>query len=244
MEKELIESLKDKTWMKEQGLFIIDTEKVLDEALAAGFKVRHFLYCEEGVAVYERFIKKVSGLSVRVKPNVIKKLAGVKSNSGFIAVLKAEGAAPSDMKGAVVLLDNIQDPANLGAIIRSGTAFGFSKYLLRDTAGIYSEKTVRASAGNVFRAKFAEISINDAGKLKKTHKFYVTDVSGGTDVKQAAAKAAGDYVLVLGSEGRGVHPDLLGMADVKLHIPLKSTVESLNVAAAAAVIFYIFSKNQ
>jgi RNA methyltransferase, TrmH family len=89
------------------------------------------------------------------------------------------------------------------------------------------------------------VEMKDIKELKKTHKFFVTDVAEGTDVKKAAKKADKDYLLVLGNEGQGVNPEILEMADFRLNIPLPGKkVESLNVAAAAAVIFYNFSEIQ
>lgn len=243
MKNELMELIKDKRAMKEQKLFIVDTEKVLEEAVKSGFSILHFFYNEEGEKLYKRHIRDVSGVAERVQTKDIEKIAVVKTHQGFAAVVKAEIAELKDLSGGLVLLDNIQDPANVGAIIRSGLAFGFEKFLMLGGVFIYGEKTVRSSAGNVFKVKYREIDMKAVAELKKTHKFFVTDVEKGSDVKKAAKKAEGDFVIVMGNEGQGVNPEILELADVRLNIPLAGKkVESLNVAAAAAVIFYEFSK--
>jgi TrmH family RNA methyltransferase len=243
MKKELLELIKDKKSMKEQKLFIVDTEKVLEEAVKAGFAIMHFFYNEEGEALYKRHIRDVSGTAERVQTKDIEKISVVKTHQGFAAVVKAEAADLKDLSGPLVLLDNIQDPANTGAIIRSGLAFGFEKFLLLGGVFIYGEKTVRASAGNVFKVKYREVELADIKTLKKTHKLFVTDVVDGVEVKKAAKKAEGDFVIVFGNEGQGVNPEILKIADVTLNIPLPGKkVESLNVAAAAAVIFYNFAE--
>lgn len=243
MKKEMLDMIRDKRLMKEQKFFIVDTEKVLEEAIKAGFTIMHFFYNEEGESLYKKHREEIEGTAERVQTKDIDKIAVVKTHKGFAAVVKAMGGEPKDLTGPLVLLDNIQDPANAGAIIRSGLAFGFEKFLFLNGVFVYGEKTVRASAGNVFKAKCAEIDMKDVTALKKTHKFFVTDVEEGIDVKKAAKKAEGDYVLVLGSEGQGVREELLALADVKLNIILPGKqVESLNVAAAAAVIFYNFSE--
>jgi RNA methyltransferase, TrmH family len=244
MKKELMELIKDKKSMKDQKLFIVDTEKVLEEAIKAGFTILHFFYNEEGEKLYKRHIRDVSGTAERVQTKDIEKISIVKTHQGFAAVVKAESADLKDLSGPLVLLDNIQDPANTGAIIRSGLAFGFEKFLVLGGVFIYGEKTVRSSAGNVFKVKYKEIEMKDIPELKKTHKLFVTDVDEGTDVKKSAKKAEGDYIIVLGNEGQGVNPEILKAADYTLNIPLPGKkVESLNVAAAAAVIFYNFSQN-
>lgn len=241
MKKELMEMFKDKKQMKEQGLFVVDTEKVLEEAVKAGFSIMYFFYNEDGDRVFKKHVKDISGESERVQTKDIEKIAVVKTHQGFAAIVKAEAAQLKDLSGGLVLLDNIQDPANTGAIIRSGLAFGFEKFLLLGGVFIYGEKTVRASAGNVFKVKYKEVEMKDIAALKKTHKLFVTDVAEGVNVKQAAKKADGDYIIVLGNEGQGVNPEIIKIADTTMNIPLKGKkVESLNVAAAAAVIFYEF----
>lgn len=246
MKKEIQELLKDKKRMKEERLFIVDTEKTLGEAIAAGFEIKNFFFSEKGGDINKKYGKKFLGLAERVKGTYIDRFAEVKSHQGFIAVVKAgdTGLKNRIIDGPVVLLDAIQDPANMGAIIRSGAAFGFTNYYLMNCAYIYGEKTIRASAGNVFHVKYKEIGFEAVEKLKKTHKLFITDVKGGIGVKEAAAQAKGDYAIVLGNEGQGVNPEIAKLADVPLNIPLASDkVESLNVAAAAAVIFYNFSQN-
>jgi TrmH family RNA methyltransferase len=243
MNKELIDQLKDRKYLKEHSLFIIDTEKVLGEAAAAGCRIEHFLFNEDGEEIYKKHNKAVAGVSERVKTALISQLSEVKTHQGFVAVVKApenEGVAAG---GAVVLLDNIQDPANLGGIIRNGAAFGFKNFLLHDGVYIYGEKTIRASAGNVFHVRSKAVAMDEILALKKNFKFFVTDVDSGVDVREAAGLAKGNYAIVLGNEGQGVTPDIMKLADYRIHIPLAGKdVESLNVAAAAAVIFYNFAE--
>jgi RNA methyltransferase, TrmH family len=245
MKKEMQELLKDRKRMKEERLFIVDTEKTLGEAVEAGFEVKNFFFSEKGEEINKKYGKKFLGLAERVKGAYIDRFAEVKTHQGFIALVKAGDVLLKNriLSGPVVLLDGIQDPANLGAIIRSGAAFGFMNYYLINCAYPYGEKAIRASAGNVFHVKYREIDFDAVEKLKKTHKLFITDVSNGISVKEAAAQAKGDYAIILGNEGQGVSPEIAKLADITLNIPLASDkVESLNVAAAAAVIFYEFSK--
>ncbi len=233
--------------MKAERLFIVDTEKTLGEAIAAGFEIKNFFFSEKGEEINGKYGKNFMGLAERVKGAYIDRFAEVKTHQGFIAIIQAGDVLLKNriISGPIVLLDSIQDPANLGAIIRSGAAFGFTNYYLINCAYIYSEKTVRASAGNVFHVKYREIDFEAVEKLKKTHKLFITDVSRGIGVKEAAGQAKDNYAIVLGNEGQGVRPEIAELADITLNIPLRSDkVESLNVAAAAAVIFFNFSENQ
>jgi TrmH family RNA methyltransferase len=246
MRKELIELLKDKNELKEQGLFIIDTEKTLEEALKYGLRVRHFLYTEESKEMLLRFPVS-EGIAEKVRPSYIDRFASVRSHRGFIAVVEKPGNTDIDIKGAgaVVLLDGVQDPSNLGAIIRSGAAFGFQNYLLlNECANIYSEKVIRASAGTVFAVKFRQVEMKEVREIKKDFNLLVSDVENGVDIKEASGRAGGNFMLALGSEGRGVSPELKNIADMNIKISYSGKVESLNVASAAAVIFYEFSRHR
>jgi RNA methyltransferase, TrmH family len=246
MKKELLDLLKDKKTLKQEHLFIVDTEKILEEVIASGFEIKHFLYNEKGLEIFNGFKDTLSPVAERVKTGYIDKYAEVKSHQGFIAVVKASGGEMDEnITGAVVLLDNIQDPANLGAIIRSGAAFGFKNYLLSNCAYIYSEKTIRASAGAVFLIKHREAGIEDVKKLKNRFKIVVTDVEKGIDVKEVIKQIKGDYILALGSEGRGISKEIMDLADYRVNISLpEKKVESLNVGVAAGIIFYNFAESR
>jgi TrmH family RNA methyltransferase len=245
MRKELIELLKDKQKMKEQGLFVIDTEKTLEEALKYGLSLRHFLYAEESKEMLARF-PAAQETAEKVRPGYIDRFASVKSHRGFIAVVEKPENTDIDIKGAgaIVLLDGVQDPSNLGAIIRSGAAFGFQNYLLlNECANIYSDKVIRASAGSVFAVKFRQVEMKEVREIKKDFNVLVSDVENGVDIKDASGRAGNSFILALGSEGRGVSAELKNIADMNIKISYTGKVESLNVASAAAVIFYEFSRH-
>jgi TrmH family RNA methyltransferase len=246
MKKEILDLLKDKKTLRQEYLFIVDTEKILEEVIASGFEIKHFIYNEKGLETFNRFKSGMPPVAERVKTGYIDRYAEVKSHQGFIAVVKASGGEMDEnSRGATVLLDNIQDPANLGAIIRSGAAFGFKNYLLSNCAYIYSEKTIRASAGAVFLIKHREAGIEDIRKLKTAFKIFVTDVEKGIDVKEAVKQVKEDYILALGSEGRGISKEVMDLADCRVNINLpEKKVESLNVAVAAGILFYEFNKVQ
>ncbi len=245
MRKDIQELLKDKKKMKEQGLFTVDTEKVLEEVLQLGFEVLYFFYSEQGEPILNKFGRQLNEKAEKVKPGYIDRFASVKTHRGFVAVIKAREQEIANIEGkkALVLLDNIQDPSNMGAVLRSGIAFGFTDYIFLNCAYAYNEKTIRASAGTVFLTGFTEATETTLKKLKENFKFIVTDVASGEPVESAKKKAGDKFVLVLGNEGQGVSPEIAKLADinVKINYPNKS-VESLNVAAAAAILFYGLSK--
>ena len=239
MDKKTQLLLKDKKAMKDEGYFIVDTEKILEEVLDAGIKAERFFYDNKQIA--EKFPALIP-VAEKVKSNDISRFASVKTPAGFLALCRAPQKTLNDIKTAhnIILLDGIQDPSNLGAIIRSGAAFGFNAYLLTNgCAGLYIEKTIRASAGAVFKVNTKTISVEEAADFAREYSFFVTDVHDGIDIKKV--KIEGKTVLVFGSEGMGVSEDIKKLSKNKIKIHYPGDVESLNVAAAAAVIFYAFS---
>lgn len=239
MDKKIQLLLKDKKAMKDEGLFIVDTEKILEEVLDAGIKVERFFYDDKKIT--DKFSTLIPAAE-KVKSNDISRFASVKTPAGFLALCRAPQKTINDFKSVrnIILLDGIQDPSNLGAIIRSGAAFGFNAYLLTNgCAGIYSEKAVRASAGAVFKVDVKTVSAQETADFAREYSFFITDVNDGIDIKKV--KAEGKTVLVFGSEGVGVSEEIKQISKNKIKIHYPGDVESLNVAAAAAVIFYEFS---
>jgi RNA methyltransferase, TrmH family len=155
---------------------------------------------------------------------------------GAIAIAHVDEASPSDAIAAarkagwpLVVLDGVQDPGNVGAIARTAAAAGAPAMVaLPGTADPYGPKAVRASAGNVFRLKIARAQWRDLAELDG----YGAAAAGGAPLAEAPIESAG--MIVLGSEAHG-----LSRHDLKLvTVPLSDGVESLNVAAAAAVILF------
>jgi len=139
----------------------------------------------------------------------------------------------------VLVLDRIGDPGNVGTMVRSALAAGMDGlWCLKGTADVYSDKAVRASAGAVFRLPVVEgLSVDACIKLARQAglKVFVCD-AGGADIYET--DLTGSFALVIGNEGAGPREMFLEEADVVIGIPMADGVESLNAAAAAAVVMY------
>ena len=241
MRGEILELLKDKKALKDQGMFIVDTEKILGEAIEAGFEVTHLLYTEQGLKIMDKYGDRVGhGVCETTKNSFIDRFANVKTHQGFIAVVKAVNREILKFDGlkTLVLLDNIQDPSNVGAIIRSGAAFGFNDYLLLNCAGIYSDKVIRASAGTVFTVSYKNVDFKQLTDISKDFPLIATDVTDGEDIRFAKGKLNGKFTIALGSEGQGLSVEVKSLSRELVKINYPGKVESLNVSAAAAIIFF------
>lgn len=240
MNKEIYELLKDKKRLKEEKLFIVDTEKILKEVLENNLEIKYFLYSESAKDILELLPQNKKRDALKVKGSYINKFSVVDSHQGFIAVVRAKNNEIGDLKGIdkLVLLDTIQEPSNLGAIIRSGIAFGFANFLLLNCAYLYNEKVIRASAGAVFQCRYKNIEIKEIDRLKAEYQIIATSSKNGLNLKKIKEKIKNKFIIVLGNEGRGINKVIEEKADLKISIELKKEIESLNVAAASAIIFY------
>ena len=142
----------------------------------------------------------------------------------------------------ILVLDDVQNPDNVGALLRSALAFGFMHVVFSNhTADLYNDKTIRASGGALFDLKVERKDIHDFIQLKKEAGFQVF----GADAHQSELKPNVDqpFILVLGNEGQGLRPKTIQLLDGRLNITT-SHVESLNVVVAGSILMYEWGKNQ
>ena len=215
---------------REPGFVLLEGPRVLAEAAAAGL-VLELVAVREGEEFNGR-----SDQRVTLAPGVFRAVTQTVTPQGVIAIARIQ---EPDAKSAVdaarrrpwplVVLDGVQDPGNVGAICRTAAAAGApALVVLEGTADPYGAKAIRASAGNVFRLTVARATWSDLDGLDG----YGAAASGGEPIADAPIENAG--MIVLGSEAHG-----LSRSDLKLvTVQLSDGVESLNVAAAAALILF------
>lgn len=174
------------------------------------------------------------------------RLAQTETSQGVIAVMR-KNLWETDLLRSVcgagknlVVLDRLQDPGNIGTIIRTAEGAGYGAVaVLKGTGDVFSPKTIRAAAGSVFRIPIIHVEDNRelrqlADDLGKTLVVTCFD----TDTYYFDEDLSADVALVIGNEGRGVSSELLQMADVKVKIPMESRLESLNASVAAGILMY------
>ena len=219
--------LKIKKFRDETGMFIVEGEHLVEEALK---------YME----VVEIFSLDGRKDTTKVSENVMAKLSDLKSIPPILAVLrKKENFIPV---GNIIVLDNIQDPGNLGTIIRSSKAFDFEAIVLsEDSVDEYNSKVIRASEGMMFSTNIVRRDLNEfLPDIKNNYDILTTDVNGGDNISDY--KTEWDIALILGNEGNGVRPEIAKYADKKIYIPMAQGVESLNVGVAASILMYEINK--
>ena len=139
----------------------------------------------------------------------------------------------------VLLLDDIQDPGNLGTIIRSSVAFNVDSIVMSlNTVDLYNPKVIRSTQGMIFKINLIKDDLGQVIKKLKSKNIpiYTTNVNGGENIKNI--NSTDSYGLIMGNEGNGVKDEISTLADRKIYIPMNSKVESLNVSVAASILLY------
>ena len=222
-----IRSLREKKFRDAYGLFVVEGEKMVREALQSDFEVvRVWRRDEIGDAAMDR----ISQLS---------------TPSPVLAVVRRPAAAEAPVEHALCLaLDGIRDPGNLGTIIRTADWFGVrTVYLSPDCADLYNPKVLQSSMGSVFRVRAVEIALPElCRRFREAGMPVYGTFLDGKDLYREALRPEG--LVVMGNEASGIRPEVAAEVDARLLIPAAegSGAESLNVAAATAVILSEFRR--
>ena len=226
-EIKFVKSLSHKKFRDENDLFVVEGEKMVEEAVRSSFEVRRIYRSEEiGDTAMER-------MSLLSSPSPA--LALVKKPDDMTINKFAEDSLPS--KGLFLALDGIRDPGNLGTIIRIADWFGIDAvYASPDTVDIFNPKVVQSTMGAIFRVRFHYCDIPDLCRAA----VYGTFLDGeDLYVKELATGAASASVIVIGNESNGISDEVGGLVTDRLFIPPwprdERGSESLNAAVATAV---------
>jgi len=227
----------DARYRRSERRALIEGPHLLAAALQQGRRPVAVLATEKGAADGEiaALIARSGSRPVMVTEAVLRSIVDAESPQGVAAEIDL--SAPAGAEGAAVFLEGVQDPANVGAIIRTAAAFGVRRVVLdRACADPWSPKALRAGMGGHFALGIVEVR-ELAGEIEAFQGTVVcTVVTGGTPLRKADLK--GELGWIFGAEGRGVSEAIARKADLKVTIPLATGAESLNVAAAAAICLY------
>lgn len=215
------------------GLFVADGTKLLQEAVRFWPGLDTVVLSDGVEADLPESVQ-----VVRVPEEIMAYISPMETPQGALFLCKLPPKRPFAPKPGMLLLDGIQDPGNLGTILRTADALEIPVALLDGCADPFSHKVVRASMGAVFRNVPVQVSWEAAEKALTEAKIPVgvTALSErAQDLRQAPLK---QMALVIGSEGRGVRQEVLQRADAELIIPMNPNCESLNAAIAAAIVMW------
>lgn len=234
---------------EEEQKFIIESYRMVAEALSSTWPIEA-IYCTPKFQAGSRgqeilAVARSRNVDVYViPPEVLNRVATVEEPQGILAVVYVRKSSLEELlrpsPPLVVVVDGVQDPGNLGTIIRTAYAAGASGALLIEgTVDVYNLKTVRATAGAIFHFPVAQgVPLNKALDFieRAGLRLIVADPRGATSLYEA--NFCGPTAVVVGGEGAGPRPEVYGAALHRVFIPMQAKTESLNVAVAAALLIY------
>lgn len=236
---------RDKKLRSELGAFVIEGDHLCGEAISAGLEISLALISERAKKKYpeqcERLIAAAGECAV-ISDDIAEYISDTKSPQGLFAQVRTPKAKPLP-KGRLVLLDGVQDPGNVGTIVRTAEALGLGAVVMsRDCADVYSPKTLRASMGSVFRLPcitddLVQIITGLRGQGCSVYGAMLDE----TAQKLPEISFTDSCAVVIGSEGGGISEAVKEVCTGGVYIPITGA-ESLNAAAAAAIILWELSR--
>ena len=232
------------------GLFLTEglrmAREVPPERLEAIYISQHF--AAEHPQEASDLIKKAIDAGAcyeRMTDAVFAKASGTVTPQGVLCVVRQKAVRPEELFGAkrplhLLLLEGVQDPGNLGTMLRTGEGAGLTGIIADEgTADLYNPKTVRATMGSIFRVPF--VRVKDAAacvRLLNERGIATAAMRPDAEAEFTDADFTGDIAFLIGNEGRGLSPQVSDAASMRIRIPMEGSLESLNAAVSAALCMY------
>ena len=246
-----IRKLKEKKYRDLSNSYIIEGIKLIKEAIVESKQIKQIIVCEENInngGIDQKLLYEIAKYEcIYVTKKIFSLISDVQNPQGIMAVIEKQNSEDNiDYKeDVIVVLDGIQDPGNLGTILRTIDSVGLKQVIVsKETADAYNPKVVRSTMGAIFRVNIIE-SDNLIETLKnfKKHKYKVMATSLETNNNIYDV----DYnkkVIVIGNEANGVSQEILDFADEKIKIPMLGRTESLNASVATSIILYEYVRRK
>jgi len=229
-----------------EGYLAIEGVRIIEEAIRSGLRFQAVFFSKAGSAHATRLLPQIgSQVEILLLPDeVLASAVSTESPQGVAALVKLRPHKFEDLLEAgadslLVGVAGIQDPGNLGTIIRSAEAFGARAVLLGEkTVSHFNPKTVRGSAGSIFREPLIRVTLGESITALKQLGMRVLATSSHKGKPLHEADFTGAAMIVVGNEGAGVPAEILSLADELVTIPHSPRVESLNAGIAASILLY------
>ena len=224
-----ISKLKNKKYRDLTNTYLVEGNHLVEEAYKNNLLTKIILL-EDTICNYD--IEKIY-----ITKEVMKKLTELDTPNKIIGIVKKNTPLPIGNK--ILILDNIQDPGNLGTIIRSSVAFDIDTIVLSpNTVDIYNPKVIRSTQGMIFYTNIITLELKEfINEIKtKNYTIFGTNVRNGKNIKEITLPEK--FALVLGNEGQGVSKEIESLCDDNIYIKMSSKCESLNVSVATSILLY------
>lgn len=246
-----IRKLKEKKYRDANNEYLIEGIKLIKEAVEEKAKIKLIVVCEESIEdgdIDQKLLYEIAKYDcIYVNKKVFSILTDVQNPQGILAVIEKKNNEEdiNYKEDIIVVLDGIQDPGNLGTILRTIDSAGLSQVIVsKETADSYNPKVVRSTMGAIFRVNVIESEdlLQTLKNLKK-HKYKIMATSLETN-NSVYDVEYNKKVIVIGNEANGVSKNVLEYADEKIKIPMLGKTESLNASVATSIILYEYVRRK
>ena len=233
-----IKSLNEKKYREKHGCYFIEGEKcVLEATKFIPSKIRYIIITLQKASEFNEICNKFK--TIYVSQDVFNHLSYTTTPQYIALVADYDFNKDFNFNKSFLVLDHLQDPGNLGTIIRTAVATGFNDIVLINSVDPYSPKVIRSSSSGIFSCNFYQMDYNKLrNKINNSNVKLMVAEAGKLDIFKDKFEIPNIYGLVIGSEGQGVSNDILSMNHISISLPMDSKMESLNAAVSASIIMY------
>ena len=246
-----IRKLKDKKYRDESNEYVVEGVKLVEEAVKENAKIKQIIVCEDTTRTYEiptHIMFEIAKYEcIYVSDKIFNIITQVTNPQGIMAIIEknAQDTQIDYTQDIIVALDDVQDPGNLGTILRTVDSIGLNQIIVsKGTADAFNSKVVRSTMGAIFRIKIIEVEdLAQAIKEMRKHHFKLMVTSLQTE-NSIFDIDFNKKIIVIGNEANGVSKEIQDMADEKAKIPMLGRTESLNASVAAGVVMYEYVRQK
>lgn len=246
-----IKKLKDKKYRDESNEYIIEGVKLIEEAVKENAKINKIIVCEDTTRTYEIPTNVMLEIAkyecIYVTDKIFSSITQVTNPQGIMAIIEKNSTNQEIdySQDIIIALDDVQDPGNLGTILRTVDSIGLNQIIVsKETADSFNPKVVRSTMGAIFRIKIIEVEdLKQTVKETKKHHFklMVTSLQTENSIYDIDFHKK---IIVIGNESNGVSKEIQDMADEKAKIPMLGKTESLNASVAAGIVMYEYVRQK
>lgn len=216
---------------KEKGFLFLDNPKLIEEAILAGEEIEVVVFEENKE---EKFASLAKSKNIIVSSEVFKMLSSAENSQGALAIVRTRKRPFKPPSGNFLVLDEVQDPGNVGTLVRSALAFEFNDIYLINCASVSNEKVVRSTMGAIFKTRVYELSREEFVSNFKGMNLYCGEMNG-EDISKAQLKFP--VGIIVGNEGNGVSNELKKLSK-SVAIKMNKGIESLNAGVAGSILMF------
>lgn len=246
-----IRKLKEKKYRDEYNEYVVEGVKIVEEAIKENAKIKQVIVCNDTTKIYEiptHIMLEIAKFDcIYVSDKIFNYITQVTNPQGVMAIIEKqdENMQIDYNQDIIVMLDDVQDPGNLGTILRTVDSIGLNQIIVsKGTADSFNSKVVRSTMGAIFRLKIIEEDdlIKTIKELRKHHfKLLVTSLQTENSIYDIDFSKK---IIVIGNEANGVSKEIQDLADEKAKIPMLGRTESLNASVAAGIVMYEYVRQK